>query len=73
MWRYTPLVSTPFRRSLAILTGPEELEAAWAYRVYQDPAALLRHPDEINYGTARLAGEQQDSNDLVRPLELEGI
>jgi len=27
--------------------GQEELERAGAYRVYEDPADLLRHPDEV--------------------------
>jgi hypothetical protein len=27
--------------------GPEELERAGAYRVYEDPAGLLKHIDEV--------------------------
>ena len=27
--------------------GPDELERAGAYRVYEDPADLLRHLDEV--------------------------
>ena len=34
--------------------GREELERAGAYRVYQDPADLLRHLDEVG---VRLTGE----------------
>ena len=34
--------------------GQEELERAGAYRVYQDPADLLRHLDEVG---VRLAGD----------------
>ena len=33
--------------------GPEELERAGAYRVYQDPAHLLRHLDEVGVRTSR--------------------
>jgi phosphoglycolate phosphatase-like HAD superfamily hydrolase len=31
--------------------GQEELERAGAYRVYQDPADLLRHLDEVGVRT----------------------
>jgi len=37
-WRY---------RLLSGGDGQEELERAGAYRVYQDPADLLRHLDEV--------------------------
>ncbi len=33
--------------------GEEELERAGAYRVYQDPADLLRHLDEVGVRRAR--------------------
>jgi HAD superfamily hydrolase (TIGR01509 family) len=33
--------------------GQEELERAGAYRVYQDPADLLRHLDEVGVRTSR--------------------
>jgi HAD superfamily hydrolase (TIGR01549 family) len=33
--------------------GREELERAGAYRVYEDPADLLLHLDEVGYGTPR--------------------
>ena len=32
--------------------GQEELERAGAYRVYQDPADLLRHLDEVGVRTS---------------------
>lgn len=32
--------------------GQDELEAAGAYRVYQDPADLLRHLDEVGVRTS---------------------
>ena len=32
--------------------GQEELERAGAYRVYEDPADLLRHLDEVGVRTA---------------------
>lgn len=32
--------------------GEDELERAGAYRVYQDPADLLRHLDEVGVRTA---------------------
>jgi phosphoglycolate phosphatase-like HAD superfamily hydrolase len=32
--------------------GQEELERAGAYRVYQDPAELLRHLDEVGVRTS---------------------
>ena len=31
--------------------GPDELERAGAYRVYEDPADLLRHLDEVGVRT----------------------
>jgi phosphoglycolate phosphatase-like HAD superfamily hydrolase len=33
--------------------GKEELERAGAYRVYQDPADLLRHLDEVGVRAAK--------------------
>ena len=33
--------------------GQDELERAGAYRVYQDPADLLRHLDEVGVRSAR--------------------
>jgi len=33
--------------------GQEELERAGAYRVYQDPADLLEHPDEVGLRVVR--------------------
>jgi len=33
--------------------GEEELERAGAYRVYQDPADVLRHLDEVGVRTAQ--------------------
>ena len=43
---------TPLARALGIGLlsggyGTEELERAGAYRVYEDPADLLRHLDEV--------------------------
>ncbi len=32
--------------------GQDELERAGAYRVYQDPADLLRHLDEVGVRTS---------------------
>jgi phosphoglycolate phosphatase-like HAD superfamily hydrolase len=33
--------------------GQDELERAGAYRVYEDPADLLRHLDEVGVRTAK--------------------
>ena len=33
--------------------GQDELEQAGAYRVYEDPADLLRHLDEVGIRTAK--------------------
>ena len=33
--------------------GQDELEQAGAYRVYEDPADLLRHLDEVGVRTAK--------------------
>jgi phosphoglycolate phosphatase-like HAD superfamily hydrolase len=40
--------------------GQEELERAGAYRVYQDPAELLRHLDELGIRWADAALDTHD-------------
>jgi hypothetical protein len=36
--------------------GKEELEKAGAYRVYNDPAEMLEHLDEVGVRTAEVPG-----------------
>jgi len=39
--------------------GQDELERAGAYRVYQDPADLLRHLDEVGVRPTQRAGRRR--------------
>jgi HAD superfamily hydrolase (TIGR01509 family) len=44
--------------------GQDELERAGAYRVYQDPADLLRHLDEVGVRSAESARDAADSREV---------
>jgi hypothetical protein len=54
--------------------GQEELERAGAYRVYQDPADLLRHLDELGIRgvEASLAPHEQPGEMRERPRDASG-
>src|SRR5205085_3817175 len=54
--------------------GQDELERAGAYRVYADPADLLRHLDEVGVrGTAPRKVEAPDLNAAGNEVEIDSV
>ncbi len=47
--------------------GPEELQAAGAYRVYQDPADLLAHLEEVGVRPAARLPNQPTTRSEIAP------